>query len=122
MSWQHYRVAEGAFLRGVNRSGNHQSGSRLLGSVDFIENRDLETTFDDIRRGFASDIQQRLLFYVGEAINTTDLPGVLERGFPDGPIPLSEMPPISQGYGTGIILCRVITGPNDVHEGSRITV
>ena len=120
MSWQHYRVAEGAFLRGVNRSGNHQSGSRLLESVDWIRNNEREVTFEALCRGF--ELRQRLLFYVGEAINTTDLTGVLERGFPDGPIPLSEMPPIPHGYGTGIILCRVITGPNDVQEGSRITV
>ena len=93
--------------------------------MDWIRNDYLEATFEALRRTPESGVRQRLLFYVGEAVTTSDLPGVLERGFPAGNIPLSEMPPIPHGYGTGIILCRVITASGDashVQMGSRITV
>ena len=110
-------------MRGFNRSGSSGNGSRLIETVDWIRNDTLEAAFEVLRRTFESEFRQRLLFYVGEAVTTANLSGVLDRGFPTGPIPLSELPPLPQGYGTGIILCRVITtGSENVQEGSRITV
>ena len=70
--------------------------------------------------------RKRLLFYVGDSISRSQLPEVLDRGFaairPTGCIPLSELPPIPQGYGTGILLCRAVTGVDDGSLGSTITV
>ena len=63
---------------------------------------------------------------MGDPISRSQLPEMLDRGFasvqPAGAIPLSELPPIPQGYGNGILLCRAVTGVDDGSLGSTITV
>ena len=125
---QSCRVAEGAFLRGVNRShnfnGTSTSGSTLIDTIDWIKNDALQESFAERARN-TPEGHQRLLFYVGDPITSSQLPEVMERGFAailpagTGSIQLSGLPPIPQGYGTGIILCRAITG---AYDGSTVTV
>ena len=114
----HYRMAESQFLRLMNRT----RGNMKIISIDYYHNPDLISKFDATEKEMAAKYgkkkQARPVFaFHGTKPDNVEqimkenfrLDKIKRAAYGNG-IYFSEFPDISIGYGTGLLLCKVLPG------------
>jgi len=115
-----YLAAEATFLRMVDKSGQGSTiGRKTIKNIKYVENDSIRVTFMEKKSKFLANKiphNERLVFH---GTNEGNIDSILTENFRldkctrfahGKGVYFSEFPDISLGYGTGLLLCRVMLG------------
>ena len=115
-----YLAAEATFLRMVDKSGQGSTiGRKTIKSIEYVENESIRASFMEKKSKFLADKiphNERLVFHgtneenIGSILRQNFRLDLCHRFLHGKGVYFSEFPDISLGYGSGLLLCRVMLG------------